>query len=387
MISKRIKPLACKLALLAVIISLMLTVGGCIGLGGAQAGWSGVALDNGSLYFGSAGGELIKMNAESGARLWFIPFETPSSGNILGCGGGATAVAIYGMPAIDGELICVATSSGKIGAFNTDGASLWEYPGEGNLYSFIGGPVIYQGRVYAAAVNGAVYAIDAATGHLVWETEIKEDVWTTPFIYNDTLYIGTFDKKVYALDAATGTQKWQQPFETGGPIVSATLADNGTVYVTSFDRHIYALDAASGELIWQFPQTEGNGENTPRNWFWASPVLHNGTIYAANMDGNVYVLDAASGSLVTVIELVNAVSATPVVVGDRLYIATHEGKLFYIDTNDNRKLELPLLGGKVTAPLKASGGVVYIHTQEDEVIYAINAETGVTLWSASIINQ
>ena len=377
--------MAWKPVLLAVVISLVLTVSGCAGLGGAQAGWSGVAVDDGSLYFGSAGGDLIKMNAENGVRMWFISFEAPSSGSFLSCNSATTVVSIYGTPAIDGKLVCVTTTGGQISAFNTDGASLWEYPGEDkSLYSFVGGPMIYQGMVYAVTANGNIYALDAATGELVWEVETGEDTWATPSIYNDTLYIGTFDKNVYALDAATGTQKWQQPFETNGPIVSTALVDNGTVYVASFDRHIYALDSTGGELLWQFPQTEGNGENTPLNWFWASPVLHNGTIYAANMDGNIYVLEAATGSLISVIELGGAVSATPVAASNRLYVATQEGNLFYIEMDDNSKLELPMLGGKVTAPLTTSNGVVYIHTQEDEIIYAINAETGVSLWSAPI---
>ncbi|MFC1865304.1 PQQ-binding-like beta-propeller repeat protein [Chloroflexota bacterium] len=385
MLSRGIKPLALKLALLTVVVSLVIVTGGCIGLGGTQAGWSGVVADNGSIYFASSGGELIKKSAENGSQEWFIPFEAESSGSLLGCGGGTTVIPIYGTPAIEGEKIYVATFSGSISAFNTDGASIWEYPGANeDSHAFIGGPVVGNGKVYAAAANGIIYALDANTGGLLWKMELEEDVWAAPSIQDNALYIGTYNKKVYALDAESGERLWQQPFETNGPIVSTPLLDNGRVYVASFDRHIYALDAASGELEWKFPQTEGNGQNTPQKWFWASTVLYNSSIYAASMDGNVYVLEAASGSLVTVIELGSAVSATPVAAGDKIFIATREGNLFYIDTGDNSRRELPQLGGKVTAPLTTSDSVVYIHTQEDEMIYAINADSGVPLWNDTI---
>ncbi len=388
MISRKVKPLILKISLVGIVISLMIIAGGCLGVGGAQAGWSGVAFDNGSLYFGSTGGQIIKMDAESGAQVWYKQFEASSSGTILGCGGGTTAVALYGTPVIDGDLVYVAAFDGKIYALNTTaGAERWVYPREGNLYSFVGGPIIYNGKLYAAAANGTIYALDTGTGDLVWETELKEDVWASPVIYNGTLYAGTYDKKVYALDAENGEEIWQQPFEAEGPVISQPLADNNVVYATSLDRRIYALDAASGELIWKFPNTDGNGENTPKKWFWASPVLSNGKIYAANMDGNVYVVEAASGNLVTVIELEDAVSATPVLAGDKLFVATEEGNLFIIDTADNSKLELPALSGKVAAPLTTVEGIVYIHTKEDEIIYAINAETGVPLWNAPISND
>ncbi len=384
--SKKFKSLSLRLALLAVVTVLMFSAGGCIGLGGGQAGWSGVVVDDGSLYFGSSGGKLIKKNAESGAQIWFREFKKTSSGNILGCGGGTTAIPIYGTPAVEGEMVYVATFGGDISAFSTEGASIWEYPGEnGTLGAFLGGPVVYNGKLYAAAVNGTVYALDSTSGTLLWETQLKEDVWASPSIDNGILYIGTYDKKVYALDAESGQAVWQQPFEADGPITAAPLTDNGIVYIASLDRHIYALDAASGELVWKFPQqTEGNDENTPKKWFWASPVLHYDIIYAANMDGNIYVLNTADGSLITVIELEDAVAATSVVAGDKLFVATEKGNLFIIDTADNSKLKMPALEGKVNAPLTSSDGVVYIHTIQDEIIYAINAETGVTLWSDDI---
>jgi len=372
---------------LLIIIAVMLVAGGCVGFGGQQAGWSGVTVADGNLYFGSAGGNLIALNDESGGELWQKPFTASGSGG-FGCAPSESVVPLYGTPVVEGELVYVAGYDGKIYAINTSaGAERWIYPRQGNLHSFIGGLAISQGKLYIGSVGGIIYALDAEFGDLLWQFETGEQLWATPAVDGDTLYIGSFDKKLYAIDTATGEEKWQQPFEAQGPIISTPLVNDGTVYIGSFDRHIYALDAASGELIWQFPETEGNGENTPQKWFWTSPVLHNGAIYAANTDGRVYVIDAEDGSPITEIELGSAVSSTPVVAGNKVFIATEDGILFKINTDNNSSEEKYTLGGKVTAPLVAGEGVVYIHTIEDEVIYKLNAETGVSLWNVPISNE
>lgn len=384
---KNIKPFAVKSLLLFIIITAMLVAGGCTGLGTQQAGWSGITADDGKIYFGSTGGSMIALDAESGGELWRKPFTAAGSGG-LGCSPSETGVPLYATPVVDGELVYIAGYDGKIYALNTSaGAERWIYPRQGNLHSFVGGPVLDQGKLYIGSVGGIIYALDAQTGDWIWEFEIGEQIWATPAIDGDTLYIGTFDKKLYAIDTVTGGEKWQQPFEAGGPIISTPIVEDGIVYIGSFDRHIYALDAASGDLIWQFPATEGNGENTPQKWFWAGQVVKNGAIYATNTDGRVYVIDTQNGSLITVIELGSAVSSTPVAADDKVFIATEDGGLFYIDTNNNSKMSLPQLGGKVTAPLFAGEGVVYVHAIENEIIYKLNAETGASLWNVPISSE
>jgi len=384
---RNIRPLAGKSLLLIIIVGVMLAAGGCVGLGGQQAGWSGVTVAGGNLYFGSANGNVIALDDESGGELWRKPFTASGSGG-FGCAPSEAVVPLYSTPVVEGELVYVAGYDGKIYAINTSaGAERWIYPRQGNLHSFVGGLAISQGKLYIGSVGGIIYALDAEFGDLLWQFETGEQLWATPAVDGDTLYIGSFDKKLYAIDTTTGEEKWPQPFEAQGPIISTPLVDNDTVYIGSFDRHIYALDAASGELIWQFPETEGNGENTPQKWFWASPVVYNGTIYAANTDGRVYVIDAEDGSPITEIELGSAVSSTPVVAGNKVFIATEDGILFKINTDNNSSEEKYTLGGKVTAPLVADEGVVYVHTIENEIIYKLNAETGVSLWNVPISNE
>ncbi len=384
MVFRHNKALIGKILLLLILLISGLAAAGCVGFGGQQGGWSGVAIANGSLFFGSTEGKLIALDAENGGQLWPpVTFETSGSGG-FGCAAPATAVALYGTPAVGEELIYIGGFDGKVYAINAEtGAKRWVYPREGNLHSIVGGLVASQGRLYFGSAGGVVYALDAATGDWIWQFETEDEIWSTPAINGDTLFIGSFDKKLYALDVTTGEEKWQQPFESQGPIVSTPLVYDNTVYITSFDRHIYALDTTNGQLIWQYPFAD-EVENRPGKWFWASLVIHDNTIYAANMDGMVYVLDAGSGNLITALDLGSSISSSPAVADDKVFIATEEGRVYYINTNNHQTRELPVLEGGITAPLTASDGVVYVHAFKDEVIYAINAETGVIIWNTPI---
>lgn len=375
-----------KLILFFIILVVMSSVGACTGLG-QQAGWSGVTVSDGRIYFGSVKGNVIALDVESGGELWRKPLTASGSGG-FGCAPSEAAVPLYGTPVVDGELVYISGYDGKIYALNTiAGAERWIYPRQGNLHSFIGGLVLDEGKLYIGSVGGIIYNLNAETGDLIWEFETGEQLWATPAINDDILYIGSFDKKLYAIDINSGEEKWEQPFEAEGPIISTPLIENGVVYIGSFDRHIYALDAESGELIWQYPESEGNGENIPQKWFWASPVMYKNMIYAANTDGKVYVIDNQDGNLIATIDLESAISSTPAIASNRLYIATEDGDIFYIDTSDNSKMILPPLAGNVTAPLIASDGIVYVHTIEDEVIYKLNAETGVSFWNVPINSE
>ena len=351
-------------------------------------GWSGGVVANGTLFLGSMGGKLVALNASDGARLWEVTLETTKPAGGFGCAPASTAVAIYGSLVVAGDLVYIGGYNGKIYAFSSSlGALRWVYPREGNLQPIAGGPVVALGIVYIGASDGKLYALDADTGDKEWEFETGDKIWATPAIDGDTLYIGSFDNKLYALDAITGKEKWEKPYETEGAIASTPLVYNNTVYIGSFDRHLYALNATNGEQIWQFPVEDEVG-NKPENWFWAKPVVYNNTIYAGNLDGKVYILNAENGNeVVEAIYLESPISSSPVLIDDAVIIATEAGKVYCLDTSTNQTKWTRELEEEIRAPLFVSEGVVYVHTQEPETLYALNAQTGVTLWSLPLSSK
>ena len=358
-----------KVALLLVILLLGGLVGfGCV-RGTVAKGWSGTTIVDGSLFVGSMEGKLVAMDVSDGSRLWVVPLETsvPGGGG-FGCAPGTGVVAIYGSPAVAGDLVYVGGYDGKIYAFAFGKNEWeWEYPRRDVLGPIVGGLVVVQDSVYFGSSNGKIYALEAEGLFEKWDKPFETDdkIWSTPAIDGDTLFIGSFDKKLYALNASDGSLKWE--FETTGAIVATPVVSNNTVFIGSFDRYLYAIDAADGSLRWKFMAD---------NWFWATPVVHDGVVYAGNLDGKVYALNAKSGDELVEFDLGSPVSSAPVLAGNLITVATEEGVIYTLNTDNNQQRQLVgLEKDKVYAPLAVSQGIVYVHTDKD-ALYAVNAQTG-----------
>jgi polyvinyl alcohol dehydrogenase (cytochrome) len=137
------------------------------------------------------------------------------------------------------------------------------------------------------------------------------------------LVVGAGQKsgQYWALDAATGEILWSQaagPGSTLGGIEWGPATDGKRIYVAeeNFNGTSYqlpsgqttdhgswaAIDPASGKILWQTPDPDNNttvGPFGPQNYGQAlGPVsVANGVLYAPSMSGKMYALDAANGKI------------------------------------------------------------------------------------------
>lgn len=107
-----------------------------------------------------------------------------------------------------------------------------------------------------------------------------------PIIVNGRLFAGAMNGTFYALDALTGATKWT--YNTGGPILATAAYANGVVVVGSMDGTLYGLDTVNGSLRWAYVTGAGIS---------AAPKIHNDTVYAGSRDGYFYALDVNTGAL------------------------------------------------------------------------------------------
>jgi polyvinyl alcohol dehydrogenase (cytochrome) len=141
--------------------------------------------------------------------------------------------------------------------------------------------------VFGGQKSGTVWAVDPATGHLIWRKDLGSGSplggihWGIAFADN-TLYAPVtalsddflghpaqpgLKPGMYALDARTGAVKWTFPTTTdcfgdsahalaacarrhGLSAAPAVIA--GTVVTGALDGKLYVLDAADGRLLWKF---------------------------------------------------------------------------------------------------------------------------------------
>ena len=117
-------------------------------------------------------------------------------------------------------------------------------------------------------------------------------LYASPTVVNGVVYIGSNTGMFYALNEATGAILWQQllgyttPITCGsghGVTSTATVATDPvsgtlTVYVGGGDGYLYALNAATGAIIYrQFVTDIGTTQNL--GFIWGSPTIISSRIY------------------------------------------------------------------------------------------------------------
>ncbi|HZU58344.1 MAG TPA: PQQ-binding-like beta-propeller repeat protein [Actinocrinis sp.] len=123
-------------------------------------------------------------------------------------------------------------------------------------------PIIAAGKVFVTTANpggnsgGQLYALDAATGKVVWgPVALSGTYYFFALAYDGgELFTNNFDGTVTAFDPATGAQLWSTAtvYFSGEPV-----ATGGVVYVYG-SGHVVALSESTGAVNWQ-ASVDGDG--------------------------------------------------------------------------------------------------------------------------------
>ncbi|MDX6466059.1 MAG: hypothetical protein QOI27_1099 [Gaiellaceae bacterium] len=174
---------------------------------------------------------------------------------------------------------------------------LWRFrlPRSANAFGAItANPIIAGKTVYVQDSSSSVYALDARTGALRWRHTLAapNDGPNGIAVLGSRVYTAT-DTTAFALDAATGRVVWTKRlvnrFEQF--VAIAPVVDRGRVYYSTQGfppggrGAVYALSAATGKVVWRFqtiakpwprPQAGGGGA-----WYPVS-VDERGNVYLGN---------------------------------------------------------------------------------------------------------
>jgi polyvinyl alcohol dehydrogenase (cytochrome) len=139
-------------------------------------------------------------------------------------------------------------------------------------------PTVVSGRIFIGGDSGYVYSLDASTGCVYWSFLATAGVRTAPTIgalktrgaVKYAVYFGDQRANAYAVDAATGELLWKQRVEDHplSRIVGAPKLYKGKLYVPvssgeegisansaypccTFRGSVVALDAETGKQIWK----------------------------------------------------------------------------------------------------------------------------------------
>lgn len=152
------------------------------------------------------------------------------------------------------------------------GRQIWTNTWTAAFREFMGGdgpratPTFADGLLYALGAQGELRCIEAATGRVVWRTNILDDAgagnvqWgmsAAPLLVDDTVVVhpgGPDGKSVVAYNKRTGAKVWSSQNDAAGyasPIL-ATIAGVRQIVVFSATR-LMGLEPEDGSFLWDYP--------------------------------------------------------------------------------------------------------------------------------------
>jgi outer membrane protein assembly factor BamB len=138
-------------------------------------------IDRGVVYAVSHGGKMIATSEGSGERLW------------------SRNLASTQMPWVAGDTLFVVDLAGKLVALaRADGKVRWvtELP-EGAKWS---GPVLAGSKLWLVSGKGLLVGVDAGTGQLISQVDLKTPVFVTPVVAGGRMYILADNAELIALN-------------------------------------------------------------------------------------------------------------------------------------------------------------------------------------------
>jgi outer membrane protein assembly factor BamB len=142
----------------------------------------------------------------------------------------------------------------------SDGAMLWHLTMNNGKNAFVGWLAVEEGVIYASVIDastpnsstGHVYALQSATGAVLWHYDDKNTSPIAAVLANGVIYASAYSQDsndvVYALRARDGSLLWRHSM--GQSVYNAPVLDGTTVYVGTADGSVYALRADNGAVRW-----------------------------------------------------------------------------------------------------------------------------------------
>ncbi|WP_415184334.1 PQQ-binding-like beta-propeller repeat protein [Phaeovulum sp.] len=289
-----------------------------------DASGGGLAFAEGRVFVTTGFGELLALDAASGAVIWRQKFDA----------------AVGGAPTVSGGNVYVVARDASAWAVRaSDGRVQWQLPGTPAPSGVTG--------VSAPAVNDRIVVFPFASGELVaalrkgglqiWQSKVAgvrlgrayaavTDLTGDPVIVGDTVYAGSSAGKLGAFDASSGERLWTAPEGANSPVQVA----GGAVFLVSDEARLMRLDAATGDTVWAVDMPYFVKDKVKKQQaIYANygPVLAGGRLFVASSDGLLRSFDPASGALIGQADIPGGAASAPVIAGQVLYVMGRKGQL------------------------------------------------------------
>lgn len=274
----------------------------------------GIGVYDDALFVGSSEGFVLRLDANSGERVW----STPVRGEILSA------------PQGNGKVVVAQTYDGRLQGLDYEtGKILWTYDSNVPVLTIRGTstPIFNNNQVYAGFANGRVLAFDPKTGAVLWEvrvaipqgrSEIERivDVDGSMALGGNELYAVSYQGSVVAIDLQSGRKIWQQKDSS----FSGVSQGYSNVYVADEDGTFTAYMRNGQGVRWT------QGALAYRELSRPTPV--GSYVAVGDFEGYIHVLSQSEGDFVGRVRAdSDGVRADMISEGNVLYVYGNSGEL------------------------------------------------------------
>jgi outer membrane protein assembly factor BamB len=231
-------------------------------------------------------------------QLAAIVLETGRSAWSVDCPARAAPVAGDSLVFVGGDGFVEARSQ-------ADGSRQWRSP--------IAGVVTRlhwdTGWLIATTETGALLALRAADGDILWTRDLASPPQSTPATAGDHLYVSLQNGEVMSLILQTGEPLWTTPLGSAGTDI---LALDDRVFVGSLDNVFYCLSTRNGNIVWRWR----TGADVI-----GMPAIDARRVYFVSLDNVLRALDRRHGSVLWMKSLPMRPSSGPLLSGSTVIVA------------------------------------------------------------------
>jgi outer membrane protein assembly factor BamB len=243
-------------------------------------------------------------------------------------------------------------------------------------------PAVASGSVYAAARDGTVVRLDAATGRELWRAQTGQTLSGGVGAGGEVVTVGTSEGEVIALDASDGSMRWRA--RVSSEVLAAPTVSGDVVVVRCSDSRVFALDARDGKRRWVYQRAmPALTVRSP-----AGTVVQGQTVYAGFAGGRLAALALNNGGVrweapvalqrgATELERVADVVGLPWVSDREACAVAYQGRVACFDAANGQ----PLWSRELSSVSGLGVDARYLFVSDDRGgVHALDRSNGTSFW-------
>lgn len=282
----------------------------------------GLAFYRGRLFVTSGVGEVVALDAEDGTEVWRQGVGAP----------------LRAAPTVSDNRLFVISNDNRLFALDaTDGTELWRHQGITESARLLGAasPAVAGELVIVAYSSGEIFALGVENGRVAWADVLTfasrvstlatlSDITGSPVVDRGQVFALSHAGRFVAINLRRGVRIWDQ--EISG--VHTPWIAGDFLYVLTTGGDLLCLSRRDGRIRWVglLPRFDDPVDRTGPI-FWNGPVLVSDRLIVTGSRGEALAISPYDGHILGRVEFDDGVELAPVVADGALYVLTNEGEL------------------------------------------------------------